>query len=783
MKILTPLIFCLCFSFFFPFIGYSNKSGAGAGAGVPLSEYKALVKFYQDTNGKNWKTNTNWLDTINCSVASWYGIETYNGHVEGLYLSNNNLSGVLSKAIVDLPNLIALDLGSNSLTGTIVPEIGSLPKLEYVKFESNFIGGKIPSETGNLSNLRFLDLHNNHIEGPLPVNLVNLTKLNYLNVENNWIGKTTDYYPYRVADQIPDTLQFLPSLTQFFIDYNYLLFNDIEPIFSWNNFNKLQLFQYIPQVETHLDKTITVDRNDDVTITMDNYYPGKSDQYQWMKDGVPVSDANNSELIIKNVQPDDAGQYYCVITNSKVPNLEITNYSTILKVNAAKGAGVPLSEFSALEKFYQNTHGNNWKNHTNWLDTINHSVSEWIGVDVYNKSVRYLSLDSNRVSGVLPTELADLKQLEGLFLLKNNLQGNIPETLTSLSKLKYISMDENQLEGAIPENIGNLASLSYLGLSKNKLSGNIPPSVGQCINLDYITLSNNNLSGTIPSTIGNLTKLRYFLLNNNQLIGPVPPELGNLTNIIKFTIDNNLIGAAETPQSKLRTKSAYFSSARQIPDNLAGLISVDTLHIGNNALMFNDIEPIFFWSNFEDINEFIYSPQDPIGLEQEKQVTEGDHVVLSMINYMSGNSDHYQWYKNNSIIPNATLDTLGLLNVQLSDSGTYYCVVTNAVATKLTLQSKDIFLKVEKAQTDGIGNSYSKVVTVYPNPATDQIFIDTKGQAVDLQVFTIAGALIFEIEHFESQWIDVHQFGSGTFTFKIKFRESNGMIYKKVVIR
>ena len=56
---------------------------------------KAMVEFYQSTNGDQWSNNTNWC--TDKPVEEWFGVMTTPGYpyVRHLYLSGNNLSGQL----------------------------------------------------------------------------------------------------------------------------------------------------------------------------------------------------------------------------------------------------------------------------------------------------------------------------------------------------------------------------------------------------------------------------------------------------------------------------------------------------------------------------------------------------------------------------------------------------------------------------------------------------------------------------------------------------------------
>ena len=166
---------------------------------VSQSECRALVVFYNATNGDGWLNKSGWLESP--TVSNWYGVTVYEGHVSGLDLSKNQLSGILPIELGDLTylgylglndnqltgnipselgkltNLRGLALSNNQLSGNIPASLGSLTKLTSLYLSSNQFTGSVPSELGNLVNLESLNIHNNPLSGSLPVSLVNLTSL------------------------------------------------------------------------------------------------------------------------------------------------------------------------------------------------------------------------------------------------------------------------------------------------------------------------------------------------------------------------------------------------------------------------------------------------------------------------------------------------------------------------------------------------------------------------------------------------------------------------------
>ena len=831
---------------------YSEDCGpAYAGSGIPLSEYNCLVDLYNSANGENWTNNTNWLDTINYTVADWAGISVKDNHVSEIVMDSNNVVGVLPAAIEDLQYLemlalvnnnisgsipsgignmqklrtislrnnnltgeipasigqldslevlgidrnnlegaIPVELGDNTmleavylaqnnLSGEIPSSLGNLSKLRHLNLSHNALTGKIPSSLGNLTELRTFNLSNNLLMGPLPVELQNLTKVYRFDIDNNLIGElniTTSSLLTKNGNidnnrQIPDELAELIQMDTLKLGGNKLQFNDIEPIFSWNNYKDFKEFIYSPQAAIGLIKNIEKNEGEDVSLSIDNYFPGPSDTYQWYKNNSAISGATNVTLELSNLQLSDAGTYICKISNPVAHELTLSSGEINLHIAGGSsgettGAGVPLSEYEALVEIFNNTNGSNWTNNTNWLDTINYTVADWAGISVKDNHVSEIVMDSNNVVGVLPAAIEDLQYLEMLALVNNNISGSIPSGIGNMQKLRTISLRNNNLTGEIPASIGQLDSLEVLGidrnnlegaipvelgdntmleavyLAQNNLSGEIPSSLGNLSKLRHLNLSHNALTGKIPSSLGNLTELRTFNLSNNLLMGPLPVELQNLTKVYRFDIDNNLIGELNITTSSLLTKNGNIDNNRQIPDELAELIQMDTLKLGGNKLQFNDIEPIFSWNNYKDFKEFIYSPQAAIGLTKNIEKNEGEDVSLSIDNYFPGPSDTYQWYKNNSAISGATNVTLKLSNLQLSDAGTYICKISNPVAHELTLSSGEINLHIaggSSGETTGAGvplSEYEALVEIYNNTngtgwANSENWLDTINHSVN----------------------------------------------------
>ncbi|NLZ27015.1 MAG: hypothetical protein GX884_05490, partial [Chloroflexi bacterium] len=190
---------------------------------------------------------------------------------------------------------------------------------------------------------------------------------------------------------------------------------------------------------------------------------------------------------------------------------------------------VPRVECEALVALYESTNGEDWTDHSNWLQST--TVDDWYGIYISEGHITEIDLLQNNLSGVLPAALGNLAHLEYLDFSNNYLTGAIPATLGNLANLRYLYLFYNELTGPIPAELGNLSHLIYLILHGNQLTGTIPATLGNLLNLDYLDLSVNQLTGTIPATLGNLSNTQYLHIFTNQLTGPIPAELGKLSKI------------------------------------------------------------------------------------------------------------------------------------------------------------------------------------------------------------------------------------------------------------
>jgi hypothetical protein len=121
---------------------------------------------------------------------------------------------------------------------------------------------------------------------------------------------------------------------------------------------------------------------------------------------------------------------------------------------------IPQAECEVLAALYYSTDGENWTDHTDWLQT--NTPCSWYGIGCDAGQVSSIGIDTNNLTGTIPTEISNL------------------------SNLNYLNLSINQLSGNIPPGFGNLSSLTELHLSYNQLTSSIPPELGNLVNLTML---------------------------------------------------------------------------------------------------------------------------------------------------------------------------------------------------------------------------------------------------------------------------------------------------------
>ncbi|CAI0447560.1 unnamed protein product [Linum tenue] len=213
---------------------------------------------------------------------------------------------------------------------------------------------------------------------------------------------------------------------------------------------------------------------------------------------------------------------------------------------------------SSLHSVYLN---NNFLNGTipSWLlalpsmEILGLSYNQLTGEipEIQSSSLRYIYLDHNRLSGLAPTSSTTLKgwnNLQWMDLNSNELSGTMPSYICYLASLLVIDLSNNNLSGSIPECLFNLAELSVLNLRNNNFHGPIPSSMfGNMSKLTHVDLNGNKLGGSLPAqSLATCKMLEVLDVGNNNVDDVFPQWLSNLPSLKVLILGSNSFHGAVT---------------------------------------------------------------------------------------------------------------------------------------------------------------------------------------------------------------------------------------------
>ncbi|KAF9617812.1 hypothetical protein IFM89_038994 [Coptis chinensis] len=178
--------------------------------------------------------------------------------------------------------------------------------------------------------------------------------------------------------------------------------------------------------------------------------------------------------------------------------------------------------------------------------------------------VANISLQGKGLYGKVPSAVAGLKCLSGLYLHYNSLTGEIPKEISNLTELSDLYLNVNYLSGSIPQEIGNMASLQVLQLCYNQLTGSIPRQLGSLKKLTVLALQCNHLTGAIPASLGLLGSLMRLDLSYNNLFGPIPVKLADVPRLQVLDVRNNTLSGNVPPALKRLNEGFQFGNNSEL---------------------------------------------------------------------------------------------------------------------------------------------------------------------------------------------------------------------------
>ncbi|XP_050131229.1 receptor protein kinase TMK1-like isoform X4 [Malus sylvestris] len=384
-------------------------------------------------------------------------------------------------------------IGSNSLgwSGTDYCKWGKVSckdgKVFKIQLGNQKLTGTLPPEIQKLSNLQQLEVQNNQLTGPFP-SLSGVQPLQVLLVHDNNISS----FP-------SDFFTGLTSLDNINIDYNPFAAWQIPDILK----DATQLKEF-SATETNLTGRIP-------DIFSSSNFPGLTDLH----------------LAFNYLE----GELLASFSGSSIQSLWLNGQQGTNRLN---GTIDVLQNMTSLREVW--LHGNYFTGPIPDLSNLGYLTT--------------LSLRDNKLTGVVPASLLNLKSLTSVNLTNNMLQGPMPKfgagVLVDMSGLNSFCSDKPGVDCDARVNVllSVIKDMGYPTVFADSWKGN-----DSCDNWKGITCNGGNitvvnfrslgLSGTISSNYSLLTSLQTLRLDNNNLTGTIPKELTQLPNLQQIDVSNN----------------------------------------------------------------------------------------------------------------------------------------------------------------------------------------------------------------------------------------------------
>ena len=277
------------------------------------------------------------------------------------------------------------------------------------------------------------------------------------------------------------------------------------------------------------------------------------------------------------------------------------------------------------------------------------------------------------------------------------------------NRVTNLSITNNNMVGSLPSELGDLTAIIGLFLSDNEISGTIPASLSNLKEMWTLRLSHNNLTGTIPTSLESLEKLRYLSLEYNTLTGSIPPGL-KIANAI--ALQNNQLSG--TVPAFLCDKYLF-------------------IFIQNNQFTFDGMECI-------GANDQARPPMTDqiVFYENQKKLLINNHnPILSVTAGGTLSKNTYTWYKDDG--DNAYAAPIGDSTLQITEPGTYWCIVKNSLASQLILYTNTITVAsvLTMLQRDSLA-----LIDIYNNTNGAGWTNNTNWLAADIPVDEWAGVTV-----------------------------------------
>ena len=169
-------------------------------------------------------------------------------------------------------------------------------------------------------------------------------------------------------------------------------------------------------------------------------------------------------------------------------------------------------------------------------------------------------------------------------------------------------------------------------------------------------------------------------------------------------------------------------------------------------------------------NEVCVTLEKPVAPVVTAEATSDTTILLTWTEFEG--ADSYNIYSKDTLVAEVYYATEYV--VEGLEAETEYCFVVEAVSLFGTIKSEEVCVKT---LADGILEN-TVTFNVYPNPASDRVFIATDANVEEVTVYTITGVAIYS-EVDSDNTINVSDFASGVYFIKV--RTDNGEAVQRFI--
>ncbi|XP_019090928.1 PREDICTED: receptor-like protein 12 [Camelina sativa] len=407
-------------------------------------------------------------------------------HLQYFFGSKNNFTGEIPRSVCGLSSLKVLYLSNNNLNGSIPRCLETLvmSSLSDLILRNNKLSGILPEIFQNAKSLTSIDVSHNRLEGKIPASLGGCSALEVLNVGSNTFN---DMFPFHL-----NSLQKLQVLVLRSNKFRGKLHNADGVWFGF------------PQL-----KIIDVSYNGFFGTLPSDYFQNWTAMSSMRDNNIMISHNDFFGALASHFIRSGSGSYYTTVLISKGMLMEmehiLTVYTTIDFSGNQLNGPIPDSVGLLKELCILNMSSNAFTGH------IPSSLANLTNLES-------LDLSQNMISG--ESRICGLSSLEILDLSNNNFNGSIPRCLETLMRsLSYLNLRNNRLSGILPDIFQNAKSLTSIDVSHNRLEGKIPASLSGCSALEVLNVGSNTINDMFPFHLNYLQKLQVLVLRSNKFHG------------------------------------------------------------------------------------------------------------------------------------------------------------------------------------------------------------------------------------------------------------------------